>query len=346
MIDIDSLNKKQLVTFLSKALHVQTTQEACQQRYNEKIESTSNEIVNLITNGNMEELRTKFPEVYNSFNQDKKIKSIDTQIEKSKRKTWFTGWRLIVVCAVAFIGLSLLSKLLYPLVVLSNVTALIFGPIFKIVGFLAYVPLIVGFGYLLLGGLQYFTRKTNKFSEDDKKLANEMAVANNNKLATVQGIVSANVRQTKPVQSAWQSWINTIDNLPTNEIICYKDLPADYHNSGLINKMLRYLDQHRAHNFEDLANLMFKEIREDTRHAELMTSINQGFNNLGNTINASISQMENHLAEIGEKQIKQMEDNHMDQMSMLDAILSEERYQSNLASDTNATAHAAEYDLR
>lgn len=346
MIDIDSLNKKQLVTFLSKALHVQSTHETCQQRYHEKIESTSNDIVNLITDGNMEELQTRFPEIYSAFNQDEQIKSIDTQIEKTKRKTWFTGWRLIIVCAVVFIGLSLLSKLLYPLVVLSNATALIFGPIFKIVGFLAYIPLIVGFGYLLLGGLQYFARKTNKFSEDDKKLANEMVVANNNKLATVQSLVSANVLQTSAVQEAWQIFQNKMDALPRTDVTCYDELPKDYHNSGRIRRMLGYLDQHRAHNFEDLANLMFKEIREDNRHAEVMTSLNQGFTNLGNTINTSISQMENHLAEIGEKQLEQMEANHMDQMAMTDAILSEEKYQSNLASDTNATAHSVEYDLR
>lgn len=346
MFDIDLLDKKQLPIFLNKALHVQNTKEQFQQRYIDSIDHNSRLIEGLINSGKMDELKKNYPEVYTTFTQDKGIENIDKQIEKSKKKSWFSGWRLIVICVVTYIALSLLSKLLYPLVVLSDATAMIFGPIFRIVGFLAYIPLIVGFGYLLLAGIQYYTRKTNKFNNDDQKIKNEIVQANNNKKATTQSIIAANVRQTKPVKNAMQEWQNALNNLPGNDVICYNELPKDYHDSMLINKMLRYLDQHRAHNFEDLANLMVKEIREDNRQAQLLNSINNGFANLGNTINSSISQMEDHLAEIGERQIEIMENNSMAQMDMAEAILSQENAQTAFAADTNTQAHVAAYNTR
>ncbi|GEQ50129.1 hypothetical protein [Tetragenococcus koreensis] len=342
MIDIDAMDRQQLTTFLSNAGTVTKLQDNFQSQYEQLMNGVFSHAQELILNEDFETLEKEYPEIYEQIMQNTNLKETKEQIKKDKLKMWLHGWRLLAVLGMVILVAVVLTAIFE---VMAQIPVLVFiaGPISQFFGLIAMVAVFCLYGYLFITIIQYFFGGKNRIS-DGNMIAKRLSVqSKQNYRNVVENNVLSLLDQTQQVQNFMRKWNNTIENLDDHLVASYAALPQDYRAMVLIDKMLEYLRQHRAHNFEDLVNLMFKEIREDQRHADHMS----GYQAVKN----SVHHMNDNLVNIGNSIIQSQEainnnivlGNRINSANLAEneANLAENKRQSDIASDTNRAAREA-----
>ncbi|WEV38402.1 hypothetical protein OZX58_06615 [Lactobacillus sp. ESL0680] len=297
MIDIDKLNRNELINFLSHAFNVVDFQESHSNEYRKLVSDIANKAYDLYTK---DELSDTYPKLAERLNENEKIKDLQSRIneinsipDKKKIRIEKSTWKLLLLGVIALIILHAFGSILLKIIFLSLLGNLING--------LCTIIFTVMF-YGLIGYLIYIFFKNRKISKTQYKRNEEKdrLLLKRNKLAKDELFEFAD--RTQEAKKYMEDWNKEIEQLPSEDLDCFStlsDVDQAYCNTDLISKMIKLLRQHRSHDFESTINLIISEVRQE--------KIQDENREMMNSVSNDVKHMENNLYNLGQQALNKLD---------------------------------------
>ncbi|AWM74806.1 hypothetical protein [Lactobacillus kullabergensis] len=309
MIDIDTLDKVKLTEFLTRSLSVAEFQENKSNEYIQLLDNISSNAYGLCLD-NEKELLNKYPEIAQGLSGDNRISNYQKEIAVlSKHRPS----DLAPIIKYAGIGIALILVGSLPLwiadfriPIISGLFTFV-GSVIEIVGSFALVWALYKGAIFAVNIYKRMKGLPNSFTaqeEQDKKdnIRKNQLIKEYNQLVYTD--ISESADKTKEAVAYLEDWKSQLSQLDAASVACYGTLCSAsqaYGSTAIINRMLGYINQHRAHDFETVANLAIQEIRQEKFHSEDIE--------MASSVSNDISQMNSNLTDLGEKLINKIDVN-------------------------------------
>lgn len=309
MIDIDTLDKVKLTEFLTRSLSVAEFQENKSNGYIQLLDNISSDAYGLSID-NEKELPNKYPEIAQGLSDDKRITDYQKEIAVLSKHRSSDLMPIIkyagIGMALILVGMVFLWIADFGIPIISGLFTFV-SSVIEIVGCFIFVWALYKGAIFAVNIYKRMKGLPNSFTaqeEQDKKdnIRKNQLIKEYNQLVYTD--ISESADKTKEAVAYLEDWKSQLSQLDTSSVACYGtlcDASQVYGSTAIIKRMLGYIEQHRAHDFETIANLAIQEIRQEKFHSEDIE--------MASSVRNDISQMNSNLTDLGEKLINKIDVN-------------------------------------